>query len=117
MTNIATLIQNHPILFRKSRKFLCGQNSDSFNPERQTECFDYNYEFDYKSMDVVLNSLFAIFLRVMSQVLTFIGNIDLASLDQNQEDKWLFDVVQPWMEKNEKFWCERLYSFDCSTLG
>jgi pyrimidine-specific ribonucleoside hydrolase len=35
-----------------------------------------------------------------SQVLTFIGNIDLASLDQNQEaDKWLFDVVQPWMEK------------------
>jgi pyrimidine-specific ribonucleoside hydrolase len=42
----------------------------------------------------------------------------LASLDQNQEaDKWLFDVVQPWMEKWEVFWCERLYSFDCSTLG
>jgi pyrimidine-specific ribonucleoside hydrolase len=30
-------------------------------------------------------------------------NIDLASLDQNEADKWLFDVVQPWMEKNEKY--------------
>jgi pyrimidine-specific ribonucleoside hydrolase len=80
---------------------LCENSGLPFNPERQTECFDYNYEFDYKSMDVVLNSAIpCFFLRVMSQVLTFIGNIDLASLDQNQEaDKWLFDVVQPWMEK------------------
>jgi inosine-uridine nucleoside N-ribohydrolase len=31
MTNIATLIQNHPILFRKSRKFLfVRRTQDSF---------------------------------------------------------------------------------------
>jgi hypothetical protein len=32
-----------------------------------------------------LNSAIPLVLRVMSRVLTFIGNIDLASLDQNQE--------------------------------
>jgi pyrimidine-specific ribonucleoside hydrolase len=77
---------------------LCGELRTPFNPERQTECFDYNYEFDYKSMDG-FEFGYSLFCGY-SQVLTFIGNIDLASLDQNQEaDKWLFDVVQPWMEK------------------
>jgi pyrimidine-specific ribonucleoside hydrolase len=31
---------------------------------------------------------------------THIGNIDFASLDMSEEaDKWLFDIVQPWMDK------------------
>jgi type III secretion system FlhB-like substrate exporter len=43
-------------------------------------------------MMVVNSAIPLVFLQVMSQVLTFIINID-CSLDQNQEaDKWLFDV-------------------------
>jgi pyrimidine-specific ribonucleoside hydrolase len=34
-----------------------------------------------------------------------IGNIDFASLDMSEEaDKWLFDIVQPWMDR-KVFWC------------
>jgi pyrimidine-specific ribonucleoside hydrolase len=59
MTNIATLIQNHPDIIPQIEKIsICAaRTQDSFQSrKRQTECFDYNYEFDYKSMDVVLNS-------------------------------------------------------------
>jgi pyrimidine-specific ribonucleoside hydrolase len=75
--------------------------------------FDYNYELDTKSMDIVLQS--AIPLRFLQDdKFLYIGNIDLASLDQNEEaDKWLF-IVQPWMKKREVFLGERLHSFDCS---
>jgi pyrimidine-specific ribonucleoside hydrolase len=49
---------------------------------------------------------------------THIGNIDLASLDRSEEaDKWLFDVVQPWMENEKYLALEDLFLFDCSTLG
>jgi pyrimidine-specific ribonucleoside hydrolase len=63
--------------------------------------FDYNYELDTKSMDVILNSpIPLVFAGYEPSSYTHIGNIDLASLDRSEEaDKWLFDVVQPWMEK------------------
>jgi pyrimidine-specific ribonucleoside hydrolase len=36
----------------------------------------------------------------------------------NEADKWLFDIVQPWMELNEKYFGVRGFiPFDCSTLG
>jgi hypothetical protein len=37
--------------------------------ERQTECFDYNYEFDYKSMDVVWIQLFRLFCGLWAEFL------------------------------------------------
>jgi pyrimidine-specific ribonucleoside hydrolase len=58
-------------------------------------------------MDVILESTIPlVFAGYEPSSYTHIGNIDLASLDRNEEaDKWLFDIVQPWMEKREVFWC------------
>jgi inosine-uridine nucleoside N-ribohydrolase len=124
MTNIATLIQNHPDIIPQIEKIsICAARTPGlpFNPGNgKLNVFDYNYEFDYKSMDIVLNSAIPlVFAGYEPSSYTFIGNVDLASLDQNQEaDKWLFDIVQPWMEKNEKFFGVRGFiPFDCSTLG
>jgi pyrimidine-specific ribonucleoside hydrolase len=53
--------------------------------------FDYNYELDTKSMDVILNSpIPLVFAGYEPSSYTHIGNIDLASLDRSEEaDKWL----------------------------
>ncbi len=124
MTNIATLIQNHPDIIPQIEKIsICAARTPgmTFSPGHgKLNVFDYNYEFDYKSMDIVLGSnIPLVFAGYEPSSYTFIGNIDLASLDQNEEaDKWLFDIVQPWMEKNEKFFGVRGFiPFDCSTLG
>lgn len=124
MTNIATLIKNHPDIIPQIEKIsICAARTPDlpFNPGHgKLNVFDYNYELDYASMDVVLqSSIPLVFAGYEPSSYTFIGNIDLASLDQSLEaDKWLFDIVQPWMEKNEKFFGIRGFiPFDCSTLG
>jgi pyrimidine-specific ribonucleoside hydrolase len=104
MTNIATLIQNHPDIIPQMKKFQSVQQERLllFNPGNgKLNVFDYNYELDTKSMDVILNSpIPLVFAGYEPSSYTHIGNIDLASLDRSEEaDKWLFDVVQPWMEK------------------
>jgi pyrimidine-specific ribonucleoside hydrolase len=71
-------------------------------------------------MDVLLNSTVPLeFAGYEPSSYTHIGNIDLASLDMaNEADKWLYDIVQPWMEQNEKLFGVRGFiPFDCSTLG
>ena len=124
MTNIATLIQNHPDIIPQIEKIsICAARTPGlpFNPGNgKLNVFDYNYELDYKSMDVVLNSSIPlVFAGYEPSSYTHIGNIDLASLDQSLEaDKWLYDIVQPWMDKNEKYFGVRGFiPFDCSTLG
>jgi pyrimidine-specific ribonucleoside hydrolase len=124
MTNIATLVQNHPdIIPQIDRVVICAARTPDlpFNPGNgKLNVFDYNYEFDEASMNVLLNSPIPLeFAGYEPSSYTHIGNIDLASLDKNNEaDKWLFDVVQPWMELNEKYFGVRGFiPFDCSTLG
>lgn len=124
MTNIATLIKNHPdIIPQIERISICAARTPDlpFNPGNgKTNVFDYNYELDTTSMQEVLNSTIPlVFAGYEPSSYTHIGTIDLASLDLNQEaDKWLYNVVQPWMELNEKYFGVRGFiPFDCSTLG
>ncbi len=124
MTNIATLVKNHPdIIPQIERVVICAARTPDlpFNPGNgKLNVFDYNYEFDEASMDVLLNSPIPLeFAGYEPSSYTHIGNIDLASLDtDNEADKWLFDIVQPWMELNEKYFGVRGFiPFDCSTLG
>ncbi|WP_432671209.1 nucleoside hydrolase [Flavobacterium sp. SM2513] len=124
MTNIATLIQNHPDIISQIEKIsICAARTPGllFNPGNgKLNVFDYNYELDTKSMDVILNSnIPLVFAGYEPSSYTHIGNIDLASLDRNEEaDKWLFDIVQPWMAQNEQYFgVHGFIPFDCSTLG
>lgn len=124
MTNVATLVRNHPdIIPQIERVVICAARTPGlpFNPGNgKLNVFDYNYEFDTASMDVLLNSPIPLeFAGYEPSSYTHIGKIDLASLDlSNEADKWLFDIVQPWMELNEKYFGVRGFiPFDCSTLG
>jgi pyrimidine-specific ribonucleoside hydrolase len=124
VTNVATLIKNHPdIIPQIERVVICAARTPDlpFNPGNgKLNVFDYNYELDTTSMDVLLNSSIPIEIAGYEpSSYTHIGNIDLASLDlTNEADKWLYDVVQPWMELNERLFGVRGFiPFDCSTLG
>jgi len=124
MTNVATLIRNHPdVISQIERIVICAARTPDlpFNPGNgKLNVFDYNYEFDTKSMDVLLNTSIPLeFAGYEPSSYTHIGNIDLASLDlTNEADKWLYDIVQPWMELNEKYFgVHGFIPFDCSTLG
>ena len=124
MTNVATLVKNHPdIIPQIERVVICAARTPDlpFNPGNgKLNVFDYNYEFDTASMDVLLNSTIPLeFAGYEPSSYTHIGNIDLACLNMtNEADKWLFEIVQPWMELNEKYFGVRGFiPFDCSTLG
>ncbi len=124
MTNVATLVKNHPdIIPQIERIVICAARTPDlpFNPGNgKLNVFDYNYELDTISMDVLLNSIIPLeYAGYEPSSYTHIGNIDLASLDMtNEADQWLFDIVQPWMELNEKYFGVRGFiPFDCSTLG
>ena len=124
LTNIATLITNHPeISTQIERIAICAARTPDllFNPGNgQLNVFDYNYEFDEASMDVLLKSSVKLeFAGYEPSSCTHIGTIDLQCLDRSLEaDKWLYDIVQPWMDANERaFGVRGFIPFDCSTLG
>ena len=124
VTNIATLVKNHPDIIKHIDKIvMCAARTPNlvFNPGNgKLNVFDYNYEFDTQSMDVLLKSPIALeFAGYEPSSYLHIGKIDLANLDLTLEaDKWLFDVVQPWMQFNKDlFDVYGFIPFDCATLG
>ena len=124
LTNIATLLTNHPeISTQIERIAICAARTPNllFNPGNgKLNLFDYNYEFDEASMDVLLKSTVPLeFAGYEPSSYTHIGAIDLQSLDLSLEaDRWLYTVVQPWMDANERaFGVRGFIPFDCSTLG
>jgi pyrimidine-specific ribonucleoside hydrolase len=79
MTNIATLIQNHPDIIPQIEKIsICAARTPGllFNPGNgKLNVFDYNYELDTKSMDVILILPFHLYLQDMNRVHTLISEI------------------------------------------
>lgn len=124
VTNVATLIKNHPDIIPQIEKIvMCAARTPDlpFNPGMgNLNVFDYNYEMDTQSMDVLLQSpVPLVFAGYEPSSYTHIGLIDLSCLDmKNEADKWLYETVQPWMQLNEKlFGVYGFIPFDCSTLG
>jgi pyrimidine-specific ribonucleoside hydrolase len=66
-------------------------------------------------MDVILESTIPLVFAGYEPSSYISGILILASLDMSEADKWLFDIVQPWMDKTRSIL--RVYPFDCSTLG
>lgn len=124
VTNVATLIQNHPdIVGQIDSIIICAARTPGlpFNPGLgNLNVFDYNYEMDTTSMNVLLeSSVHLVFAGYEPSSHTFIGQVDLQVLDKkNEADLWLYNTLQPWMELNEKlFGVNGFIPFDCSTLG
>jgi pyrimidine-specific ribonucleoside hydrolase len=108
MTNIATLIQNHPDIIPQIEKIsICAARTPGllFNPGNgKLNVFDYNYELDTKSMDVILNSpIPLVFAGYEPSSYTHIGNIDLASLDRVKRLTSGCLIVQPGWKKTKYF--------------
>ena len=124
VTNVATLIKNHPDIIPQIEKVvMCAARTPGmvFNPGLgNLNVFDYNYEMDTKSMDILLESpIPLVFAGYEPSSYTHIGKIDLANLDLNNDaDKWLYETVQPWMKQNETYFgVYGFIPFDCATLG
>lgn len=124
VTNVATLIQNHPdIIGQIDSIIICAARTPGlpFDPGLgNLNVFDYNYEIDTASMNVLLESpIHLVFAGYEPSSHTFIGQIDLQVLDKsNEADLWLYNTLQPWMKLNEKlFGVNGFIPFDCSTLG
>lgn len=124
VTNVATLIKNHPdIINRIDTIVICAARTPGllFNPGMgNLNVYDYNYEMDTASMNILLRSpINLVFAGYEPSSYTFIGPIDLQTLDQhNEADKWLYDILKPWMKLNENYFgVNGFIPYDCSTLG
>jgi len=124
VTNVATLIKNHPDIIPNIEKIvMCAARTPGlvFNPGLgHLNVFDYNYEMDTLSMHMLLDSpVPLVFAGYEPSSYTHIGNVDLSCLDVTLEaDRWLYETVQPWMQLNERYFgVHGFIPFDCSTLG
>ncbi|MEX0813005.1 MAG: nucleoside hydrolase [Chitinophagales bacterium] len=124
LTNIATLVKNHPdIIPQIDSIVICAARTPAlpFNPGLgKLNVYDYNYEMDTASMNVLLeSSVHLVFSGYQPSSYTFIGNIDLQCLiDGGEADQWLYKTLQPWMELNESlFGVHGFIPYDCATLG
>ncbi len=123
-TNVATVLKNHPDIHGQIEEIvMCAARTPDlpFNPgDGKTNVFDYNFEWDTEAMKVILDTDIPLtFAGYEPSSYTHIGLVDLDGLDLRQEaDRWLYDVVQPWMGLNERvFSVYGFIPFDCSTLG
>ncbi len=124
VTNVATLVKNHPdIVNQIDTVVICAARTPGlpFNPGMgKLNVYDYNYEMDTASMNILLQApINLVFAGYEPSSYTFIGKIDLQTLDQtNEADKWLYETLRPWMKLNEKYFgVDGFIPYDCSTLG
>jgi pyrimidine-specific ribonucleoside hydrolase len=84
---------------------LCSKNARLlFNPGNgKLNVFDYNYELDTKSMDVLNSPIPLVFAGYEPSSYTHIGNIDLASLDRKRLTSGCLMLFNGW-KKREVFW-------------
>ena len=125
VTNVATLMQNHPdIIPQIDSIVMCVGRTPRlhFRPGlEKVTVYDYNYEKDTASMNVLLNSTVnLVFAGYEPSSYTFIGKFDINFLNKNgnKADQWLYDVLRPWQTRAKTlFGVEGFIPYDCATLG
>ena len=125
VTNIATLMMNHPdIISQIDSIVMCVGRTPGlhFRPGLETlTVYDYNYEKDTASMNVLLKSnTNLVFAGYEPSSYTLIGKFDINFLNKNgnEADQWLYDVLRPWQQRAKTiFGVEGFIPYDCATLG
>ncbi len=125
VTNVATLLQNHPdIVPQIDSIVMCAARTPGlhFRPGLETvTVYDYNYEKDTASMNVLLKSnINLVFAGYEPSSYTMIGKVDINFLNKNgsEADQWLYDVLRPWQQRAKTlFGVEGFIPYDCATLG
>ena len=106
VTNVATLMKNHPdIIPQIDSIVMCLGRTEGlqFKPGLETTTvYDYNYEKDTASMNVLLKSKTnLVFAGYEPSAYTLIGKFDINFLNKNgnEADQWLYDVLLPWQQR------------------
>ena len=124
VTNIATLIKNHPdIVGQIDSIIMCAARTPDFHfkPGLETvTVYDYNYEKDTASMNVLLKSnVNLVFAGFESSYSLLIGRVDIDRLQTNNEgDKWLHSTLRLWQKRAlTLFGVDGFIPYDCTVLG
>ncbi len=125
VTNVATLMKNHPdVIPQIDSIVMCIGRTPGlhFRPGLETvTVYDYNYEKDTASMNVLLKSKTnLVFAGYEPSSYTLIGKFDINFLNKNgnEADQWLYDVLRPWQQRAKTlFGVEGFIPYDCATLG
>ncbi len=124
VTNIATVLKNHPHLANQIEEivFCIGRTSDlEFKPGLETyTVFDYNFDKDVTSMDFLLQtSVPLVFSGFECSYSLLLGTIDIDRLkDGTEGDVWVYNQLMPWINRAEQlFGVDGFIPYDVTPLG
>ncbi|WP_080237738.1 nucleoside hydrolase [Spirosoma rigui] len=124
VTNVATVIKNHPELIPQIEEVVvCAGRTPGlpFKPGlEQLSVGDYNFEMDPESFRILFDSGVKVVLSGYEcSIYTFLGKTDIEFLNNNHEsDKWVYDQLRPWQQFNEQlFGVDGFVPWDTTPLG
>ena len=124
VTNIATVIKNHPELATQIEEivFCIGRTTGlEFRPGLgKVPVGDYNFEKDPESMKVILDTdIPLVYSGFECSCSLLLGTIDIDRLNEGDEgDKWVYDQLAPWIERGKNlFGVEGFIPYDTTPLG
>ena len=125
VTNVATVLKNHPELVRRIREIVvvAGRQPDQHfrSSRKQKQPFrDFNFEMDPLSFQVLLDSRVEITLtpwEVSSKVWLRQGDLKLLR-EGNGATEWLWGPAEDWLHLwQEQFHVDGFNPFDTLTVG
>jgi len=124
VTNIATVLQNHPHLASQIEEivFCIGRTPGlEFRPGLGNHPVgDYNFEKDSASMKVVLDTnIPLVFSGFECSCSLLLGTIDVDRLNNgNEADVWVYEQLVPWINRAKNlFGVEGFIPYDTTPLG
>lgn len=125
MTNVATLIKNHPDLIPQIEEVVvCAGRTPGlpFKPGlEKLSVGDYNFEMDPEAFRVLFESGVRVVLSGYEcSVYTLFGktDIDFLNVSKRPGDKWLYEQFRPWQKFNQElFGVDGFVPWDTTPLG
>lgn len=124
VTNVATLIKNHPELIPQIEEVVvCAGRTPGlpFKPGlEKISVGDYNFEKDPESFRILFESGVPVVLSGYEcSIYLFLGQTDIEFLNnKNESDKWLYDQFRPWQQFNKAaFGVDGFVPWDTTPLG
>ncbi|QIP11354.1 nucleoside hydrolase [Spirosoma aureum] len=124
VTNVATLIKNHPELIPQIEEVVvCAGRTPGlpFKPGlEKLSVGDYNFEMDPESFRILFNAGVRMVLSGYEcSIYTFLGKTDIDFLaNGSADDQWVYDQLRPWQQFNEElFGVDGFVPWDTTPLG
>lgn len=125
VTNVATVVKNHPELAAQIEEVVvCAGRTPGF-PFRpgleKVTVGDYNFERDPEAFRVLFNAGIRVVLsgfECSAYLLLGKTDIDFMASSTHEGDKWLYSLLRPWQERAKTlFGVEGFIPYDVTPLG